>query len=369
MAKLGINESEFAVTTAPTQASTAASQPSTPAHVETQPATTHPKNPAASSKQQQQARHVDPGMREGSDPVSTGSKAAGNLGTNSKAAVPSIVRGVVRNETAEEGGEEEGEEDEDEWARGFLDLADLSAAATAAAAPAPTAAPAPAATAAAAAAEITPSMQSAAVEEPPISLSSIPSSGQEDTASDEPSPGVVASPSAPGSNAEDVSMTEPTDLTQPSQLCSSPCTLSDSKAAAKADAAPESGFTTLEPESNAASSTASTANDDEPPAWDLFDSTAAEPPLPPGAAPATAAAAAAAASRNASALRRLLKVAASKGGGRPPPPSEPPKVPRTFLSQHCQRVSWPQPRFERLPDVGAEGGFRYSAILDLGPSR
>ncbi|MEW5303786.1 MAG: hypothetical protein WDW36_006443 [Sanguina aurantia] len=314
MTRLGINEAEFAVTLAPPQAPTAASQPSTPAHVGAQPGATHPRTPAASTAPQQ-ARIVDPGMWTGSDPALAGSNAAGSLGAN-KAAGPSIVRGVVRNEAAaEEGGGGEGEEDEDEWARGFLDLADLAAAATAAAA-APAPAAIAAAAAAAAAAASAPAVQAAAFDEPPISLSSVPSSGQEVTAGDESSPDVVASQSAPDSNAEDVSMTVPTDPSPQSQLRPSPYTRFDSNnTATNPDAASGISGTTLDPGSTAdVPSTTSAASDDEPPAWDLFDSTAAEPPLPPGAAPATAAAAAAAASRNASALRRLLKVAASKGG-------------------------------------------------------
>jgi hypothetical protein len=84
------------------------------------------------------------------------------------------------------------------------------------------------------------------------------------------------------------------------------------------------------------------------------------------------------AGRGAARLARLRAAA-------PPPPSRAKagakgaaasdaRQPKALLSQHCQKVGWPQPRFERLPDgLAASGGalgdggvIRYAVTIDMG---
>lgn len=357
MAKLGINESEFALP--PT-----ASQPLPTSSQSSKASLPHPSHAAtlnhhATATLQPQGTDSQAGPRTGPALFAVTGKDTRDNPHSSAAAAPGIVRGVVKSVTGGEEGDEGGcEEDEDEWARGFLDLADLAAVTNAA----PTAAviTSPAATTQSPSSTHQPSKpDTTTVADGHVGLLHVASSSSVSIAQETATSSSNAGASLHARSPSPTTSSDPIHDSNPS---------ADDATMDPAPTAPACASATIIPA--LIPPPPSTELEDEPPAWDLFDAGGdgtSEPP--PGAAPVTAAAAAAAASRNAAALRRLMKVAASKGGGRPPPPSEPPKVPRTFLSQHCQRVSWPQPRFERLPDVGAEGGFRYSAILDLGPSK
>lgn len=47
------------------------------------------------------------------------------------------------------------------------------------------------------------------------------------------------------------------------------------------------------------------------------------------------------------------------------------KLPKALLQQHCQKMQWPPPRFERLAMGGlrmSSAGIRYSATLEMPPT-